>query len=62
MNQFLLYKDYQFNTINDNHNQIAQDWSLQLTPTLMVFNESQLKHYTTGFTSLVGIWWRILLN
>lgn len=62
MNQFLQYKDYRFNTINDNHNQIAQDWAMQFTPTLMVFNDGQLKHYTTGFTSLIGIWWRMLLN
>lgn len=61
MVKYLEHKGYQFNTINDSNNEIAREWAVQLTPTLMVFKDGELKYYTTGFTSLPGIWWRMLL-
>lgn len=62
MVKYLAHKGYGFDTINDNNSDIARDWSVQLTPTLMVFKDGELKHYTTGFTSLPGMWWRMLLS
>ncbi|MFT5704538.1 MAG: thiol-disulfide isomerase/thioredoxin [Shewanella sp.] len=62
MVKYLEHKGYEFETINDSDNEIARDWSVQLTPTLMVFKDGELTHYTTGFTSLPGIWWRMLLS
>ncbi len=62
MSKYLAHKGYEFDTINDSNNEIARDWSVQLTPTLMVFKDGELKHYTTGFTSLPGMWWRMLLS
>ncbi|WP_394202924.1 protein disulfide oxidoreductase [Shewanella waksmanii] len=59
---YLQQQGYRFTTINDNQNQIAQQWSVQLTPTLMVIKDGELKHVTTGFTSLPGMLWRMLLN
>lgn len=61
MKQYLQHKDYSFDTINDNEGLLAQDWSIRVTPTIMVFKEGELQYYTTGFTSLPGIWWRLLL-
>ena len=62
MVKYLKHKGYEFETINDSNNDIARDWSVQLTPTLMVFKDGELKHYTTGFTSLPGMWWRMILS
>ena len=62
MVKYLKHKGYEFETINDSNNDIARDWSVQLTPTLMVFKDGELKHYTTGFTSLPGMWWRMLFS
>ncbi|OEF23401.1 protein disulfide oxidoreductase [Vibrio rumoiensis] len=59
LQQYLQYKEYQFETINDNNHRLSSDWSLQVTPTLMVFKNGKLEYYTTGFTSLPGIWWRM---
>lgn len=59
--KYLQHQEYGFDTINDKDNSIARTWSLQATPTLMVFKEGELKYYTTGFTSLPGMWWRMLL-
>jgi thiol-disulfide isomerase/thioredoxin len=62
MKKYLVHKGYEFETINDSDNEVARDWSVQLTPTLMVFKDGELKHYTTGFTSLPGMWVRMLLS
>ncbi|ABV38152.1 redoxin domain protein [Shewanella sediminis HAW-EB3] len=62
MVKYLKHKEYDFEVINDSSNDIARDWSVQLTPTIMVFKDGELKHYTTGFTSLPGMWWRMLFT
>ncbi|WP_299793613.1 protein disulfide oxidoreductase [uncultured Shewanella sp.] len=60
MVRYLKHKGYEFEVLNDSSNSIAKAWSVQLTPTIMVFKDGELKHYTTGFTSLPGMWWRML--
>ncbi len=62
MVKYLKHKEYDFEVLNDTSNEIARDWSVQLTPTIMVFKDGELKHYTTGFTSLPGMWWRMLFT
>lgn len=61
MNHFLSDKGYTLSTINDRQGFLAREWSVQVTPTVMVINNGELKHYTTGFTSLPGMWWRLLM-
>ncbi|ABM26760.1 MULTISPECIES: protein disulfide oxidoreductase [Shewanella] len=61
LRKYLQHQGYGFDTINDSDSKIARDWSLQATPTIMIVKEGELKHYTTGFTSLPGMWWRMLL-
>lgn len=51
---------YHFSVINDADNRSARDWSVHVTPTLMIIKEGKVVSYTTGFTSLPGIWWRML--
>lgn len=62
LNKYLQHKGYRFETINDSESLIAKDWSLSVTPTLMVFKEGKLEHFTTGFTSLPGLWWRMMFT
>jgi len=62
MVKYLKHKEYDFEVLNDTSNEIAREWSVQLTPTIMVFKDGELKHYTTGFTSLPGMWWRMLFT
>lgn len=59
--QYLDHHDYQFPTINDPNNQLGQAWQIRVTPTLIVVKDGRIQYYTTGFTSLPGIWWRLLL-
>ncbi|MCL1146775.1 protein disulfide oxidoreductase [Shewanella marinintestina] len=61
MQQYLRHKDYDFAVVNDPRGEISQQWSMQVTPTLMVIKDGELAFYTSGFTSLPGIWWRMLL-
>ncbi|QLE86540.1 protein disulfide oxidoreductase [Shewanella sp. Scap07] len=62
LNAYLQHHGYEFATINDSQNQIARQWSVQLTPTVMVIKEGEIKHFTSGFTSLPGMWWRMLVS
>ncbi|MCC4832696.1 protein disulfide oxidoreductase [Shewanella sp. 1_MG-2023] len=57
---FLDDKGYTLSTINDKQSFLAREWSVQVTPTVMVFKDGELVHYTTGFTSLPGMWWRMV--
>lgn len=61
MQQYLQHKDYDFAVVNDPRGELSSEWSMQVTPTLMVIKDGKLAFYTSGFTSLPGIWWRMLL-
>nr|WP_254843528.1 protein disulfide oxidoreductase [Shewanella sp. UCD-KL21] len=58
---YLEDKGYSFEVINDQQSELSNDWSVQVAPTIMVFNKGELTSYTTGMTSVVGLWWRLLL-
>ncbi|MBQ4891116.1 MULTISPECIES: protein disulfide oxidoreductase [unclassified Shewanella] len=60
MKHFLSDKGYTLSTINDRQGFLSRKWSVQVTPTVMVFKNGELQYYTTGFTSLPGMWWRLL--
>ncbi|ABZ77826.1 alkyl hydroperoxide reductase/ Thiol specific antioxidant/ Mal allergen [Shewanella halifaxensis HAW-EB4] len=59
--KYLQHKGYDFAVVNDPSGELSQDWSMQLTPTLLVIKDGELAYYTSGFTSLPGMWWRMLL-
>ncbi|MDB2385830.1 protein disulfide oxidoreductase [Shewanella sp.] len=61
LSQYLKHKQYDFAVINDEKGQLSHHWSVNVTPTLMVIKNGQLQFYTSGFTSLPGMWWRMLL-
>ena len=61
LSQFLTHKQYDFPVINDQRGRLAHDWSVNVTPTLMVIKDGELQFYSSGFTSLPDMWWRMLL-
>lgn len=61
LSQYLKHKQYNFPVVNDPKGQQSQDFSVNVTPTLMVIKDGELQFYTSGFTSLPGMWWRMLL-
>lgn len=61
LQRYLSAKDYHFPVINDAKGHISQSWGVNVTPTLMVINKGKISSVTTGFTSPVGIWLRLLL-
>ncbi|MDX2320899.1 MAG: redoxin domain-containing protein, partial [Moritella sp.] len=61
INQYLNAKDYQFNVVNDPRGGVSRDWGVSVTPTLFVIDKGEIKSVTTGFTSPMGMWLRLLL-
>lgn len=61
LSQYLKHKQYVFPVVNDAKGQLSRDFSVNVTPTLMVIKDGKLQFYTSGFTSLPGMWWRMLL-
>ena len=61
MLQYLQHKGYDFTVVNDPRGELSSEWSMQVTPTLLVIKQGKVAFYTSGFTSLPGIWWRMLL-
>ncbi len=60
LSQYTKHNEYKFSVINDTSGQLGQTWNIGVTPTIMVVKDNQIVHYTTGFTSLPGLWWRML--
>jgi thiol-disulfide isomerase/thioredoxin len=58
---YMKTNEYQFNVINDDNNRIANSLPVQVTPLTMVIDQGELVSYTTGYVSLIGLWWRIAL-
>ncbi|MBA6290864.1 protein disulfide oxidoreductase [Colwellia sp. MB3u-70] len=56
---YMEIESYQFNVINDDNNRIANSLGVQVTPLVMVIDQGELVHFTTGYVSLFGLWWRI---
>jgi thiol-disulfide isomerase/thioredoxin len=61
LSQYLKHKQYDFPVVNDKKGLHSRDFLVNVTPTLMVIKDGELQFYTSGFTSLPGMWWRMLL-
>ncbi len=58
--QYLQAKEYDFNVINDAKGQISKAWGVSFTPTIFIIDKGEIKSVTTGFTSPLGMWLRLL--
>ena len=54
--------EYGFDVINDENYDLGNDWQVKVTPTILIIKDGEVKWLTTGFTSLPGIWWRLMMS
>jgi len=57
---YLNAKQYNFNVINDHKGEISRSWGVSVTPTIFVIDKGEISSVTTGFTSPMGMWLRLL--
>ncbi|MCG7498792.1 protein disulfide oxidoreductase [Vibrio sp. Of7-15] len=62
VNQYLTAKEYGFATINDPSGKISQEWKISVTPSLFVIDKGEISSVTTGFTTPLGMWIRLLFS
>ncbi|MGJ8582436.1 MAG: protein disulfide oxidoreductase [Psychromonas sp.] len=60
--QYLNAKEYDFTVLNDPKGTISKAWGINLTPTIIVVDKGEITAVTTGFTSPIGMWARMLLS
>lgn len=60
VNKYLQIKDYDFAVINDDNSALGREWKVSVTPTIFIVKDGEVKSFTTGFTSLPGLWWRLI--
>lgn len=58
--QYLAAKEYNFSVVNDPKGEISGKWGVSVTPTLFVIDKGEITAVTTGFTSPIGMWLRLL--
>lgn len=58
--QYMNAKDYNFKVVNDPKGQISRRWGVSVTPTFFVIDKGEISSITTGFTSPMGMWFRLL--
>ncbi|WP_077464081.1 protein disulfide oxidoreductase [Rodentibacter caecimuris] len=59
--QYLNEHKYSFVTVNDPYGKIAEQWQVQVTPTIIVLNKGKMEQVTTGWTSYWGLKVRLKL-
>lgn len=60
--KYLQHHGYNFDVVNDENYDLGNDWKVKVTPTILIVKDGEVKWLTTGFTSLPGIWWRLMLS
>ena len=59
--QYMKSKAYDFSVINDQQGVISKAWEVSQTPTIFIIDKGEIKSITTGFTSPLGMWLRLLM-
>ncbi|MBL5883783.1 protein disulfide oxidoreductase [Lelliottia aquatilis] len=61
LSQWLAKKGYAMPTVNDPQGLLARSWQVQVTPTVLIVSQGEVKSITTGYTSGWGmklrLWW-----
>ena len=60
LQQYLNAKEYSFDVVNDPKAEISRRWGVSVTPTIFVIDKGEISSVTTGFTSPMGMWLRLL--
>ncbi|WBA07991.1 protein disulfide oxidoreductase [Salinivibrio kushneri] len=58
---YLAHHDYEFPVVNDQHGNLSDAFSVKVTPTVMVVEQGKITSITTGFTTPLGLWLRLVL-
>ncbi|AKO45159.1 protein disulfide oxidoreductase [[Haemophilus] ducreyi] len=61
ISNYLTQQKYTFPTINDPDGNIAKNWTIQATPTIIFIKDGKIVEYTTGLTSYWGLKSRLWL-
>ena len=61
LEKWLTRKKLTLPTVNDPSGQLARQWDIQVTPTLVVISQGEVKSVTTGWTSSWGMRLRLWL-
>ncbi|MGG7753231.1 protein disulfide oxidoreductase [Klebsiella aerogenes] len=61
LEKWLTRKKMTLPTVNDPSGQLARQWDIQVTPTLVVISQGEVKSVTTGWTSSWGMRLRLWL-
>lgn len=62
VSRYLTAHDYQFQNINDASGVISREWGTSVTPTIAIIKDGQIQTITTGVTTPVGLFARLLLS
>ncbi|MGR5347126.1 protein disulfide oxidoreductase [Vibrio mediterranei] len=57
---YMTSKNYNFAVINDTTGEFSRQWHISVTPTIVIINKGQIESISTGVTTPVGLWLRIL--
>lgn len=60
VNAYLVQNTWTFDNINDEHGKWAQQWHVQVTPSILLIRNGQVVHSTTGLSSYWGLKMRII--
>lgn len=60
LTQFMKYKKYDFPVINDSTAKISQEWGVTATPSIVIIKNGQISSITTGATTPIGLWLRLI--
>jgi len=58
--KYLDGKEYNFDVVNDPQGEVSRTWGVAVTPTIFVVDKGEISSVTTGFTSPLGMWLRLL--
>ena len=55
VNDYLSKNDYHFTTVNDPKGELAKQWQINVTPTIVLLSKGKMDLVTTGLTSYWGL-------
>ena len=59
---YLKEHQYEFTTVNDPHGALANQWGVNVTPTIILLHQGKMDLATTGWTSYWGLKVRLFLT
>ncbi|MGF1748676.1 MULTISPECIES: protein disulfide oxidoreductase [Vibrio] len=61
VNRFMASQDRDFANINDPKGELMNSWSISVTPTIVIINNGKIESMTTGVTTPMGLFARMMM-